>query len=260
MILPILLGGLLWSNVVPAQSCRPLRSTNLVSYCGVRGTTRLEFRGTPLLPDAKGRAKVERKKGYLEIETKMEHVVPSDAFGAVYLTYVLWAIPPDGRPVNLGEIVLNESNHGKLEVLTELEAFGLIVTAEPYFAVTQPSDIVVLEESAAETSVQYEVLPRGYYMANLRPVDVKGIGLITFKPRSLNEAQNAVRIARWANAGEYAPDALVKAECWLQAAEERQAVKPLDPDSEDVALASRAAVQAAEDARLMAVMRQKRSD
>ena len=94
-------------------------------------------------------------------------------FGSEYLTYVLWAITPEGRANNLGELQVN-GNDGKLRVTTELQAFGLIVTAEPYFAVTQPSDVVVMEnivrddtEGRIQTiTAKYELLKRGSYLMN----------------------------------------------------------------------------------------------
>src|SRR5215831_14167348 len=121
------------------------RSTTAVNYRHRGGSTRLDFRGTPLLPAARGEATVEGKKGYIEIKTEMKDMQPASRFGPEYLTYVLWAITPEGRPVNLGEVILNDNNRGVLDVTTDLQAFGLIVTAEPYFAVTQPSNAVVLE-------------------------------------------------------------------------------------------------------------------
>ena len=121
------------------------RSTTAVNYRNRGGSTRLDFRGTSLLPTAHGEAAVEGRKGYVEIKTEMKDMQPASRFGPEFLTYVLWAITPEGRPVNLGEVLLDDNNRGVLNVTTDLQAFGMIVTAEPYFAVTQPSDVVVLE-------------------------------------------------------------------------------------------------------------------
>ena len=121
------------------------RSVEAVNYGHRTAATRVDLKGTVLAPEAHGEAKVESKRGAVEIEAKVEHLSPPTRFGNEYLTYVLWAITPEGRPTNLGELVLGPDNNGKLKVSSELQAFALIVTAEPYFAVTQPSDVVVME-------------------------------------------------------------------------------------------------------------------
>jgi hypothetical protein len=237
----LILCAFLLTSIAQAQVIE--RSTPAFSYCGLTGTTKFDLVGTLNLASGHGKVEVERERGGLEIKTKAEHLVPAGVFGAEYLTYVLWAISPDGSPLNLGEMALDSNNHARLEVMTNLQTFGLIVTAEPYFAVTQPSDVVVLVNSVSpraggpvrSTRVKYDALPAGYYIANVRPVDVMGTALINFNPPEVNQAENAIRIARWRNAGEYAPDALARAESGL-------------PPQE--------AVFAAEDARLLAVMRQ----
>src|SRR5438034_3126120 len=121
------------------------RSTTAVNYRHRGGSTWLDFRGTPLLASAHGEAEVEGQKGYIEIKAEMKDMQPASRFGPEFLTYVLWAITPEGRPVSLGEVILDGNGRGVLNVTTELQAFGMIVTAEPYFGVTQPSDVVVME-------------------------------------------------------------------------------------------------------------------
>ena len=136
----------------------------------------MDFAGTPLLPDARGEAKVESKQGYIEIEVEFDELKPATKFGAEYLTYVMWAITPEGRATNLGEVLLN-GEESKLNVTTELQAFGLIVTAEPYFAVTQPSDVVVMENvirsdtrgAVEAVEAKYELLQRGTYLLTSDP-------------------------------------------------------------------------------------------
>src|SRR5438132_71165 len=158
LVLPIVALALLAAPVAPAQTPAPVqvqrggdnpiykitinvveRSTTAVNYRHRGGSTQLDFRGTPLLPMAHGQAEVEGQKGYIEIKTEMKEMQPATRFGPEFLTYVLWAVTPEGRPVNLGEVILNDNNRGVLNVTTELQAFGMIVTAEPYFGVTQPS-------------------------------------------------------------------------------------------------------------------------
>ncbi|HSU88506.1 MAG TPA: OmpA family protein, partial [Terriglobia bacterium] len=237
------------------------RQTTAVNYRHRGGSTRLDFRGTPLLASAHGEVDVEGRKGYMEIKAEFKDLQPATRFGPEYLTYVLWAITPEGRPVNLGEVLLDGSNRGVLDVTTDLQAFGMIVTAEPYFAVTQPSDVVVLENFVRpdtkgiveQVNAKYELLKRGQYTVNVPPAELKPIQLEKNKPLDLYEAQNAIRIARWAGADKDAADSFAKAQGLLQQAEGYQAK---DPGSKPVSTTARGAAQSAEDARLIAMQRQ----
>jgi hypothetical protein len=118
------------------------RTMKAINYQHRNGSTTIDFQGTPLLPRARGEAKVESKQGYIEVEVEFDDLESASRFGPEFLTYVLWAVTPEGRATNMGEIILNGTK-SKLDVTTELQAFGLMVTAEPYFAVSQPSDVVV---------------------------------------------------------------------------------------------------------------------
>ena len=138
------------------------RTTKAISYRNRSGATKIDFAGTALMPAAHGEAKVESKKGYIEIEVEFRNLPEATQFGAEYLTYVLWAITPEGRTSNLGEI-LRSGTSGKLDVTTELQAFGLVVTAEPYFAVSRPSDVVVMENIVrADTRGKIELIDAKY--------------------------------------------------------------------------------------------------
>src|SRR5436190_6333907 len=124
------------------------RSTAAVNYLHRGGSTKVDFQGTPLLREAHGSAKVESERGVIKVSAEFKDLAQPSSFGPEYLTYVLWAISPDGRPVNMGELTLDSYGKGsssKIETTSEIQTFGLIVTAEPYYAVTQPSDLVVLE-------------------------------------------------------------------------------------------------------------------
>jgi outer membrane protein OmpA-like peptidoglycan-associated protein len=235
------------------------RTTKAINYRHRSGSTKVDFRGTPLMPEAKGEAIVNSKQGRIEINTRMEHLSPAAQYGPEYLTYVLWAITPEGRPKNLGEVLLNGDN-SRLDVTTDLQTFGLIVTAEPYFAVTQPSDVVVMENfvrndtegTFEETDAKYELLQRGQYVLNVSPSELRPIPMDRKTPLELYEARNAVRIARWTGADRYAADTLQKAEESLQNAEDELKGKV---GKKTVAQNSRDAAQNAEDARLIAIRR-----
>src|SRR5450432_1526309 len=145
-----------------------------VNYLHRGGSTRIDFNGTPIMSMGKGSAKVESERGVIKISADLKNMAPPSSFGSEYLTYVLWAISPDGRPVNLGELTLNEYGMGsdsKIDTTSDIQTFGMIVTAEPYYSVTQPSDVVVMENVVRPTTqgvvenitAKYELLPRGMY-------------------------------------------------------------------------------------------------
>ncbi len=234
------------------------RTTKAINYRHRSGSTKVDFQGTPLMPQAKGLATVNSKQGRIEIDARMEHLTPASSFGPEYVTYVLWAITPEGRPKNLGEVLLNDGN-SKLDVTTDLQTFGLIVTAEPYFAVTQPSDVVVMEnfvrtdtEGTIEViDAKYELLQRGQYVLNVNPKDLQPLPMDKHTPIELYEARNAVRIARWTGAERYAADTLKKAEISLQNAEDQLRSKSVGKKT--VSQNSRDAAQNAEDARLITI-------
>ncbi len=232
------------------------RITIAINYRHRSGPTRVDFKGTPLMPQASGQARVESKGGYIEISAKFRNLKPAITFGAEYLTYVLWAITPEGRAANLGEIHL-KGGRGKLEVTTELQFFGMVVTAEPYFAVRQPSDLVVLEnEPRPDTKgridvidAKYELLRRGRYKPLANPLNLTVDPKI---PLDLYEARNAVQIARAVGADKYAEDTFLKA---LRALEQAEAYLARGAGSKPVAMLAREAVQTAEDAREIALRR-----
>ena len=235
------------------------RSTPAINYRYRSGDTPIDFRGTPLLPRAKGHAKVETKRGFSDVDAHFAALEPATKFGSEYLTYVMWAITPEGRATNLGEILLN-GDDSKLHVTTDLQAFALIVTAEPYFAVSQPSDVVVLEnEVRPETTgaverveAKYELLKRGSYVMN-GSATVSGVRASdSTTPLELREARNAVDLARVIGADRYATDTFQKASQSLRQAEDYQRRDEKKP----AIMMARAAAQAAEDARLITLQRQ----
>ncbi len=233
------------------------RTAKAVNYQHRSGATKIDFRGTELLPKARGEAKVESKQGYIEIEVEFDDLQPATKNGAEYLTYVLWAITPEGRTSNLGEVLLNGTK-SKLNVTTELQVFGLVVTAEPYYAVSRPSDLIVMENVVRADTVgkietidaKYELLQRGQYQRLSNPLALK---LDQKVPLELYEARNAVQIARSMGADRFATDSFQKAEKSLAQAEAYQTRKA---GQKPVTMTAREAVQTAEDARAIAVKRQ----
>jgi outer membrane protein OmpA-like peptidoglycan-associated protein len=235
------------------------RTTKAINYHHRSGSTTIGFRGTALLPEARGEAKVESKQGVIKIDARMQRLQPATSFGPEYLTYVMWAITPEGRATNVGEVLLNGDN-SKLDATTELQSFGLIITAEPYFAVTQPSDVVVMENfvthettgTIEEIDAKFELLQRGQYTLNVNPSETAFVMLDRRVPLELYEARNAVRIARWTGARQYASETFEKAVQGLENAEGylvgRAGKKP-------IGTVAREAVQMAEDARIITIKR-----
>ena len=228
------------------------RTIAAINYNHRSGTTHIAFQGTELMPAARGEAKVDSQMGATKVDVHVDHLTPANQFGPEYLTYVLWAITPEGRAQNLGELALS-GDHCNLLATSSLQVFGLIVTAEPYFAVTQPSDVVVMENfvrndttgTIQPVEAKYELLKRGQYVLNraaYAPVRINPKG-----PLQLAEAENAVEIARLAGADKYAADTFQKAQIALQNAEGFMS----SHGGKAVETTAREAAQTAEDARLI---------
>jgi outer membrane protein OmpA-like peptidoglycan-associated protein len=233
------------------------RSVQAVNYRHRGGATKLDFAGTDLMPAATGEAKIESKKGYIEIEVEFARMVRPTTFGNEYLTYVMWAISPEGRAVNLGEVLVGDNDRSKLDVTTDLQAFALIVTAEPYYAVRQPSNVVVMENVVREDTkgtteivkAKYELLERGGYIPTGYKFDP--VVLNANLPLEFFEARNAVRIAQSVGADTYANSSYQHAVSLMNKADGYATSKHID--KKELIAVSREAVQTAEDAREIAV-------
>jgi outer membrane protein OmpA-like peptidoglycan-associated protein len=231
-------------------------SAQAINYRYLKSSTMIDFKGTVLLADAKGSAEIKSKAGATDIDAEFHNLPAATRFGPEYLTYVLWAISPEGRPTNLGELIVKNGN-SELKVTEPLQAFGLLVTAEPYFAVSGPSNVVVLEnairpntEGKIETiDAKVELLQRGQYEVNIAPSEL-GMTMDAKTPLAIYEARNAVRIAKAAGAETYATDAFSNAQKLLAQAEAK------DVGKKERSAMAREAVQRAEDARLVSIKRQ----
>jgi outer membrane protein OmpA-like peptidoglycan-associated protein len=239
------------------------RNLDAVNYLHRSGTTTIGFKGTALLPMAKGEAKVTSERGGIHIEAHFQGLTPANGFGKEYLTYVLWAITPDGRPNNLGE-VLPSGTKNNIDVTTALQSFGLVVTAEPYFSVTQPSDVVVLENEILpnktsgvleKVNAHYSLLARGAYAETEGSKSVPDpITRNEKAPLELYEAYNAVRIATDAGAEKYASDIMAEANQDLRNAAAIAGNKKGNPKM--AITFARQAVQRSEDARIVTLRKQ----
>jgi len=244
------------------------RTTKAVNYGHRAKPTKIDLVGTVLQHDAKGEARIEAENGVVQVQAKFRNLEAPHRFGPQYLTYVLWAITPAGRATNLGEIVTNSGSGAKLDTSTELQTFALIVTAEPYFAVTQPSNVVLMENAVRSDTVgkvqtvdaKYELLKRGSYTFDVAAA--KKSGERTGRKVSqreyetiveLYQARNAVQLAKADGADVHAADTFTRAQDQLREAEQ---IYSADPKGRATVMLAREAAQTAEDARLIAARRQ----
>ncbi|HXM33750.1 MAG TPA: hypothetical protein VN920_01050, partial [Pyrinomonadaceae bacterium] len=235
------------------------RTTHAVKYAHRSGATKIDFQGTNLMPGASGEAKVESKRGTMEIEVEFQGLDKPTSFGTEYLTYVMWAISPEGRSVNIGEVLVGDNHRSKLNVTTDLQAFALIVTAEPYYAVRRPSNVVVVENAIRPDTVgtseavdaKYELIDRGGYIPTGYHFDP--VVLNSKLPLEFFEARNAVRIAKSAGADTYATASYEKAVGQINHADQLGTMKHVDRKA--LISVSREVVQTADDSREIAVKR-----
>ena len=255
-----------YQTQVPADAGNPTptyrinvvsRTTRAVSYRHRSGSTKINFQGTDLMPGAAGEAKVDSKRGTMKIEAEFSGLDRPKSFGNEYLTYVLWAISPEGRPVNIGEVLVGDNHRSKLDVTTDLQAFALIVTAEPYYAVRRPSNVVVLENAIRSDTLggseavdaKYELIDRGGYIPTGYRFDP--VVLSAKLPLEFFEARNALRIAQSAGAEKYAAPSYQKAVAQMNEADARATGK--HENKKSLISLSREVVQTSEDAREIAV-------
>ena len=258
-------------SCAPAGAWAQASNTNAVShttkamnYRRAGGAAKVSFQGTKLMSTAGGEAKVEVKNNRMEIEAKFYRLEDATKFGLQYLTYVFWAVSPQGRAENLGEITL-KNGEAEIKADTDMQTFGMIVTAEPYFAVTQPGNMVVIENSVStgaagkveDIDATYELLGPGAYSSSNTKIDNAIFGIDRNTPLELFEARNAIRIARNAEADKYAPAAWAKAQQQLGAAEDTYRQKR---DRKVIDSASKDATETAEESRVMAVKQKAQED
>jgi outer membrane protein OmpA-like peptidoglycan-associated protein len=233
-----------------------VRTTKAINYRHLSAPTQIDFRGTVLQSQAHGQARVESKKGAVRIQAQFEKLEPASRFGSGFLTYVLWAISPEGRADNLGELTL-DSHKSKMDVTEPMQAFAMIVTAEPYFSVSQPSEVVVMENvvrpdtvgSIEEMDAKFDLLQRDQYGTTVQ-AGYEAPTASSKIPLSLLEARNAVEIVRQAGGDKYAEESFKKAAGLLKTAESELTQKH---DKKLIDAAAREAVQTAEDARIITV-------
>jgi outer membrane protein OmpA-like peptidoglycan-associated protein len=254
----LLSSGLCAAQTAPAQGSGTVKTSIRAVGYQLGTTSKIDLKSSSLAPNAAGEATVEAKQGVTRIEAAVAGLVEPTKLGAEFLTYVVWVVSPEGRASNIGEIQLDSSGKGKLKATTPLQTFSLFVTAEPYFAVRQPSEMVVLANELRKNTKgkivvvnDYQLITRTQYNKLGNPLaltlDLKKV------PIELYQARNAVEIAKSRGADKYAPEIFRKAEGGLQLAENALTRKA---DRKEIISTSKLAVQASEDARALAVQRQ----
>jgi outer membrane protein OmpA-like peptidoglycan-associated protein len=234
-----------------------VRSIKAIGYQVNSGDTTVDLKGSALNPEAVGEAKVEAKTAVTMVEATMKRLKPSTELGTEFLAYVMWAVSPEGRAVNLGEVRPNEDGRGELKTTTQLQSFSLLVTAEPYPAVRQPSEMVILENDIRKSTKgrlfvveNYSLMKRSQYQKMANPlalsVDLKKA------PLELYQARNAVEIAKLRGAEKYAPAIFSKAQGGLELAESALVKKS---NAREIISPARTAMQFSEDARALTAER-----
>jgi len=246
-------------QAAPSNGSNVSRTAKAFTYRRGGSAAKVFFRSTDLMPQGVGEAKVENKGNRVEIEAKFDSMEEATKFGFEYLTYVLWAVSPQGRAVNLGEVQIKNGS-AQVKAITDMQTFGMVVTAEPYFAVSQPGDEVVLEnagDAGESIGATYELLPRGVYSSSNTKIQDAIFGIDRKTPVELFQARNAIRIAKNANAAKYAAPTIAKADRQLQTAEEAYSQKR---DRKTVISMARDAVQTAEEARVISAKQKAEED
>jgi outer membrane protein OmpA-like peptidoglycan-associated protein len=247
------------SQDVPASSLIS-KSTTAIGFTVGGGSTKVDLKGSELMPLANGEAKVQAKAkaGLTNIDVTVQGLTPPSKLGAEYLTFVLWTVTPEGHTGNAGEILINKDGVGKLSATTPAQTFSMIVTAEPYFAVRVPSEMVILETETRKNTKgklfsvsEYKLMKRDQYAKLGNPLamtpDVERV------PLEMYEARNAVDIAKSRGADKYAPEIFSKAQGSLVLAEDALA---RNADKKQIISTARQTVQFSEDSRALAAQRQ----
>jgi outer membrane protein OmpA-like peptidoglycan-associated protein len=248
-----------WGSWLTAQAPPDvlIRSTQAIGY-QPGGATSIGFKGTELMPHAAGAATIKVKRGYTEINASFKQLLAAKKFGAEFLTYVLWAVSPEGRAANLGEILISGFGEGRLKVSSQMQTFSLIVTAEPYFGVRLPSELVVIENEARRETRgkrfpvrEYSLMKTARYHKLANPLALAPD--LRSQPLDIYEARNALAIAQSNAADQYAADIYSKAAASLKVAENHLRAKA---ERKQVISMARQAVQFSEDALTLALERQ----
>lgn len=174
----------------------------ILSFRYLTGSTLVEMRGTKLMPGASTEMKIGSRPGFTEIDINrgaIRGLEPARRFGKDFLTYVLWAVSVDGEAMNLGEITFDVTGPVSINVTTPYQTFWLMVTAEPDFAVNDPSPVVVLysinQDSTVTRSKAQPVPGKLLYYTYYSRYDTSPATVVAGVPNELLQARKAVELA-----------------------------------------------------------------
>ncbi len=174
----------------------------ILGFRHLSGSTEVEMRGTKLMPQAATQMKIGSRPGFSEIDINrgaIRGLEPARRFGKDFLTYVLWAVTVDGAAMNLGEITFDATGPVSINVTTPFQTFWLMVTAEPDYAVNDPSPVVVLysinQENAVTSNKALPVPGKLLYYTYYSQYDTSPAAIDTSTPNELLQARKAVELA-----------------------------------------------------------------
>jgi len=259
-----------------AQKTVPLRMIEvnepdgqILSYRHLAGSTEVHMRGTRLAPEAKVKLKIGSRPGFVELDINrggISGLMPAHRLGKDFLTYVLWAVSVDGKASNLGEITFEGDRPVSVNLTTPYQTFWLMVTAEPNYAVVDPSAQVVLYSVKQVSKAENAALPITgdlFFFTHYAAYVTAPGGAIDGIPNQLLQARKAVELAsksgvlavggkRNANVKEeaYTHEAFAQAKTFLARSE---AAYKIDPNDQAVVQFARTSAQSAENARALAM-------
>ncbi len=239
----------------------------ILSYRHLAGSTEVRMRGTRRAPDARIKLKVGSRPGFVELDINrggVSGLKPAHLLGKDFLTYVLWAVSVDGKASNLGEITFHNGQPVAVNLTTPYQTFWLMVTAEPNYAVVDPSAEVVLYSVKQDDGSLKRAIPINrplFFFTHYSAYESTPAGEVRGVPNQLLQARKAVELAsmsgslgqnaqrRGLREEEFTREAFTQARNFLSRAE---SAYRKDPNGEEVIQFARTAAQSAENARALA--------
>jgi hypothetical protein len=240
----------------------------ILSYRHLAGSMEVLMRGTSRAPEARIKLKIGSRPGFVELDINrggISGLKPAHRLGKDFLTYVVWAVSVDGRASNLGEITFEDDRPISVNLTTPYQTFWLMVTAEPNYAVVDPSPQVVLysvKDKSATVSTAITIPGDLFFYTHYSSYETAP-GALEPVPNQLLQARKAVELASKAgilstptggSAGlkeeDYTRKALLQARMFLSRAED---VFKKDPKRPEVIQFARTSAQSAENARALSM-------
>lgn len=221
-IIGLLLSSLVWTSLSGQVTAAVDEFVlQIITFTGEKAT---EFNMFPTrrLREAQMSAQVKIERGQARIELKYSKMRPAVLFGGEVCSYVLWAVSPNGEPLNLGEIpIVKDDAGGKQQVSTSWTSFALIVTLEAYSGVERPSSLMVFwNDGVTSPPAAAEELIFGGFDTTpaVEREDLQGVISDRSKSIELLQAERLFRFAEAQKANQYAPGLFDQARARLREA------------------------------------------